>query len=105
MNRKERVEMGMSNETGLLYDQIKQPIEYDHYIICFDNTFHANDLKIAKKLFETGRKFYLVRTQMDLAISKEETNLGRELSEEDEENLFREIRQNANASLISNELR
>ena len=37
----------------LLYDQIKQPIEYDHYIICFDNTFHANDLKIAKKLFET----------------------------------------------------
>ena len=54
---KKELKWEWSNETGFLYDQIKQPIEYDHYIICFQNTFQANDLEIVKKLFETGRKF------------------------------------------------
>jgi hypothetical protein len=42
------------NETGLKYEQIEQPIKYDCFLICYKDTIHENDLKIATQIRDKG---------------------------------------------------
>ncbi len=44
--------------------------------------------------------YFLVRTKMDLAVQSREGDLGRELTNQDENDLFTEIKENVNNSLV-----
>ena len=92
------------NETKLKYEEIEQPIQYDCFIICYKDTFHENDLKIARQIRGRGLNFFLVRTHMDKAVEDQEGILGRTLTEHDKKDLIKEIRDNANKCLVAESL-
>lgn len=94
------------NETKLKYEEIEQPIQYDCFLICYKDTIRETDLKIARqiKVKDKGPHFFLVRTHMDKAVEDKEGILGRILTKKDEEDLFKEIRDNANECLVVNNL-
>ena len=95
------------NETKLKYEEIEQPIQFDFFLICYKDTIRERDLKIARQIRKDKHKsphFFLVRTHMDKAVEDKEGILGRILTKKDEEDLFKEIRDNANKCLVVQEL-
>jgi uncharacterized protein (DUF697 family) len=53
-----------------------------------------------KQIRKANMNYFLVRTKMDLAVQSREGDLGRELTNQDENDLFTEIKKNVNKSLV-----
>uniref|UniRef100_A0A4X2JSJ7 IRG-type G domain-containing protein n=1 Tax=Vombatus ursinus TaxID=29139 RepID=A0A4X2JSJ7_VOMUR len=64
---------------------------YDFFIIISSSRFRVNDAKLAQKIREMGKKFYFVRTKVDIDLNNERRSKPRTFKEE---NVLQMIRNN-----------